>query len=126
MNSNYEVAENSLITTNFKIDFEHNISNVIYWDDIYVVLLFIPNNVNETDNIYGINSKGEIVWRIQNPIKAFKIDKNEQGYNYLSSSVYVHMHLDSDGIFTATTFFAMKYMFDYKTGKLLKKEYGRW
>jgi len=126
MNSNFEIVKNTLKTNSFAINFAHNIADVKYWDGVYVVLLAIPNEINETDNIYGIDSKGEVIWRIENPIKAFKVDKNEQGYNYLASSVYVHMHLSSSGVFTANTFFAMKYTFDYKTGKLLKKESGRW
>jgi hypothetical protein len=126
MNSKYEIVKNTLETNNFKVDFTYNIADVKYWDDIYVVLLTIPNEINETENIYGVNIDGEVIWRIENPINAFKVDKDEQGYNYLSSSVYTHMHLSSNGTFTATTFFAMKYVFDSRTGKLLKKEFGRW
>lgn len=126
MSTSYEIIESTLRTSSFMVNFEYNIADVKYWDGIYVVLLAIPNGINETDNIYGVNSYGKIIWRIENPIRAFNIGKDDQGYNYLASSVFTLVHLSSDGTFTANTFFAIKYTFDCKTGKLLKKESGRW
>jgi len=118
--------KSTLKVNDCEIEFEHNIADVKYWDEIYVVLLDIPNDVDEVDNIYGVDSHGKLLWRIENPIKAFNVSPNEQGYSYLASSIYVHMHLSSEGIFTANTFFAMKYTFDHRTGKLLKRESARW
>jgi hypothetical protein len=126
MNLDYEIVENTLKLNGFAVDFKYQIADTKYWDGIYIVMLEIPNEINETDNIYGVDSKGNVIWRIENPIKAFNVAKNEQGYNYLAASTYVHMHLGLNGDFTATTFFAIKYTFDYKTGKLLGKKAGRW
>jgi len=126
MYSDYKITANTLKANNFEVNFEYNIKDAKYWDGIYVVLLNVPKGINEFDNIYGVNSEGKVIWRIQNPIEAFAIDKNEQGYNYIASSIYVHITLSPNGIFTAITFFAMKYTFDFKTGKLLTKEVGRW
>lgn len=122
----YNVEGKNIRLEENSINFEHNIQDVKYWDGIYVVLLKIPNNVNEKDNVYGIDASGKLMWKIQNPVEAFDLKGNEQGYNYLASSVYVQIHVDSSGIFTATTFFGIKYTFDYKTGKLLKQESVRW
>ncbi len=126
MSSNYEIINKTLKTDDFTANFEHNIQDVIFWDGIYVILLSIPNEVNEVDNIYGVNLCGEVIWRIENPIKAFKLSKDEQGYDYLASSIYVHLHMSAEGVFTANTFSGMRYIFDYKTGKLLKQECSRW
>ena len=121
----YEILENSLTTDSFNVEFKHKIADVKYWNGIYVVLLSIPNKVDEIDNIYGVDESGKVVWRIENPIKAFKINETEQGYNYFASSVYAAIHLD-EGVFIGTTFFAIKYEFDYRTGKLTSKDFGRW
>jgi hypothetical protein len=102
----YEIIDNTLRTRSFNVNFGYKITDVAYWDGVYVVLLSIPNKVDEVDNIYGVDEKGNIIWRIENPIKAFKIDKKEQGYNYFASSVYVSVHLN-EGIFIGTTFFAV-------------------
>ena len=122
---NYKILKCSLKTNEFIVDFDYKIASVKYFDEIYVVLLSIPTKVDEVDNIYGVDRKGNIAWRIENPIKAFNIGEDEQGYNYFSSSTYVNISVN-EGIFTGITFFSMKYTFDYKTGKLLKKEGGRW
>lgn len=126
MSSNYEVINKTLKANNFIVEFKHNIQDVIFWDGIYIVLLSIPNEVNEVDNIYGVNSDGEVIWEIENPTKAFKLNKKEQGYNYMALSIYVHMNVSAEGVFTANTYFGMRYIFDYKTGKILKKERSRW
>jgi hypothetical protein len=123
---NYDTIGNILKTDNFIINFDYIIADVKYLDGIFVVLLSIPNEVNETDNIYGIDLNGDKIWKIENPIKAFNVNKYEQGYNYLALSTYTLTHLSQNGIFTATTFFAMKYTFDHKTGKLTKSESTRW
>ena len=104
MNSTFEIVESSLKINSFTINFEYNISDVIYWDGIYAVLLAIPNEIEETDNIYGIDSKGKVIWRIENSVKRFEADKNEQVYSYLVSSTYVHIHLNSRDIFIANNF----------------------
>ena len=121
----YGIVEHSLETEKFKIGFEYKIADVKYWDEIFVVLLSIPNKVDEIDNIYGVSVDGDIIWRIENPIKAFKITIQEQGYSYYRMSVYVDIQLNR-GVFTGTTFFGVKYTFNHKTGKLLTKKVGRW
>jgi len=121
----YEIVENSLKTESFNINFEYKVADVKYWDGVYVVLLSIPNKADEVDNIYGVDGKGNIIWRIENPIKAFNIYEQEQGYNYFVSSVYVSVRLE-EGIFIGTTFFAIKYTFDYKTGKLISRDSSKW
>lgn len=126
MSLNYEVINKTLKTDDFTVKFEYNIQDVIFWDEIYIILLSIPNEVNEIDNIYGVNLSGEVIWRIENPIRAFKLNKDEQGYDYMVTSIYVLMHLSTEGVFTANTFGGMRYIFDYKTGKLLKQVCGRW
>jgi len=124
--ADYMIESNKLITKDFEVSFDFCIKDVQFIDNIYVLLLDIPNDVDETDNIYGVNEQGKIIWRIENPIEAFNINKDEQGYRYLASSTYVNMHLSPNGVFTANTFFAIKYTLDYKTGKLLKIDFNRW
>lgn len=118
---NYNIVGSNLITKIFSVKFDYSISDVKYNLEVYIVLLNIPNDINEVDNIYGVNGQGDIIWRIENPIKAFNISENEQGYEYLANSIYVGIFNDN-GIFSANTFFGMKYDFDYKTGRLISKK----
>lgn len=127
MSKGYTINGRNLETKHMKVHFNFNIKEVIFYNNIYVVLLDIPNNVNEIDNIYGVNSQGNIIWRIENAKKAFPTKKiGTAEYDNMTSSIYVGLQLSSNGEFIASTFFAIKYKFDYKTGKILKKEIGRW
>ena len=61
MDINYEVIEKTLKADNFTVNFEHNIQDVILWDGIYTILLSIPNEVDEVDNIYGVKDRKSVV-----------------------------------------------------------------
>ena len=125
--NDYRIENKKLLSKDFKVDFDYNIKDIQYIDNIYIILLDIPNNVDEIDNVYGVNEKGEIIWRIENPEKTFPVNKTgKPEYDNIALSVYVSINFNPDMLLTATTFFATKYVVDYKTGKLLKKEQGRW
>jgi len=117
----YKVIGNKLFIDENECAFEYDIEDVKYQEGIYIVLLNIPNEVNEVDNIYGVNKLGEIIWRIENPIVAFNIKSDEQGYNYYADSIYVGLFV-SESKFSASTFFGMNYDFNFKTGKLIGKK----
>ena len=123
MSSNFQISGNILKVDNFEISFDYEIGEVKYWDGVYVVFLSLPRGAKEVDNVYGVNSEGELIWRIENPVQAFNLDESEQGYDYYASSIYVGINLTPTGVLSATTFFGMKYTFDHKTGKLLEKAF---
>ncbi|MGX7049584.1 hypothetical protein RU86_GL001642 [Lactococcus piscium] len=116
----YKVVEKKLFIDKNECSFEYDIDDVKYQSGIYVVLLNIPNEVEEVDNIYGVNEFGKIIWRIESPLVAFDIKPEEQGYNYFANSIYTGIFV-LDNKFSANTFFGMSYDFDFLTGKLLSK-----
>lgn len=126
MSKNYEVEKCELKTANFTVKFDYEIAKVEYLDGIYIVLLYIPVGIDEVDNIYGVDSNGNVLWRVENPVKAFSLSEDDQGFMYSAKSIYVGLNLDEAGTLSGTTFFAMRYTIDYKTGKLLKEEFMRW
>lgn len=126
MSKDYEIKKNELKTDRFTVEFDYKIAEVKYLDGIYVVLLDIPVGIDEIDNIYGVASNGDVLWRVENPVKAFKLDKQTQSLENYANGTYVGINLDESGTLSGITFSAMKYTIDYKTGKLLKKEYMRW
>ena len=125
--NNFQIKRNELkISDSVVVAFDYEISEVMYLSGIYIVLLNIPVGVDEIDNIYGVVSSGDIVWRVENPKKTFELDENTQGFEYYTKSVYKGINSDDKEILSGTTFFGMKYIIDHKTGKLLKKEYLHW
>jgi len=121
MNAKYKIMSNKLIADGFMVEFSFDIGQVEFWDGIYIVRLNITDGVHEYDNIYGISTKGEKVWRIENPIKAFGVNGSTQGYEYYAKSIYIGFELNQDGTLIAISFNAMEYVVDCKTGKITKQ-----
>ena len=124
--NDFEVEKNVLTINNFIIKFDYVISIVKFIDGTYIVLLDTPVGADGIDNIYGVASDGAIIWRVENPIKAFGLSENTQGFEYYAKSIYVDISLGDNKNLSGTTFFGMKYIIDCKTGKLLEKDYIRW
>jgi len=91
----------------------------------WIVLLSIPNEKYEIDNIYGIGVEGNKLWRIENPVKAFSVDKTVQGYDCYANSIYTGFDLNEDGTISGYTYMSMCFTADCMTGKLTKENFIR-
>jgi hypothetical protein len=127
MNKKFEIIKNKLITNEFEKNFEYDVKKVEYLDGIYIVLLDIPNDCNEIDNIFGVDISGRAIWRIENPSISFPTEKTgNPEFDNLTESVYVGLIVNQEKEIYAVTFWGIKYKFNYKTGKLIEKEVSRW
>lgn len=115
--SEFKINQNKLITDNFEVKFEHKINKVEYISKIYLVLLEIPKGSNEVDNLYAVNEKGEIFWRVQSVKDAFNIPQN---------TPYIAMNIINSKIVQVTSFFGMRYSLEILSGKLIDKECIGW
>ena len=114
----YEIIENTLKTQIFEVCFDHDIQTVIRHNNVYVVLLGsqdINCKISRAlrTNVYGVNSCGEIIWRIQDT-------RSFEGNNNVDLSLIIDIEKDKDGNLFAYTFTGTKYRFDSTTGKLLE------
>ncbi len=55
--SSFTINNNKLETSDFEIEFEHEIDLVEYVGNRYIVLLKIPKGSKEVDNLLGVDSK---------------------------------------------------------------------
>lgn len=118
--------QNKLITEKREIEFQYKIQDVKYCNNLYIVMLCIPNTIEEIDNVYGVNEDGKTVWRIESPIKAFSISNDEKGYDYYKKSTYVGFLGSGAKSLYVVTFTGMKYQLNCDNGKLLKISPSRW
>ena len=64
-NHAYTLDKNKLLLTNgYNCVFDYPISKALLVKDSCIVVLNIPPKVQENQNVFGVNMKGEIVWKI--------------------------------------------------------------
>lgn len=108
---------NRLITSTFEIEFDYDISKVEYDNGIYLVLLEIPKGSTEVDNLFGVDEKGKICWRVQSIKEAFEIPQN---------TPYVSLVVASKGVAKVTSFYGLRFTVNTSNGKLIEKESIGW
>lgn len=94
----------------YKIAFKYNIDSVKFFQNVYIVLLDIPTEIKEVNNIFAINDRCELLWRIQDPAKL---------YNIINDVPYVGIRIDDQGVLIATNFNGVTYSVDINTGNVI-------
>lgn len=110
----YKVKKRKLITNMFRRKFKYMILDVQIVGSSFIVLLDIPNGVDEINNIYALNSDGTIKWRVQDPtrIPEFNMSKHEP---------YIHISFDND-IIKANTFMGLQFTINPEDGRIMSKK----
>ena len=111
------IRGNCLVTEQFEVEFEFPISIAIYTSNIYVVLLAAPRMSAVVDNLYGVDHKGRIIWKVQSVQSAFKL---------INSTPYIALKAINEKVVSVTNFYGMRYYVDVVDGKLIEKENIRW
>ncbi len=104
----YEYNQNSLIIGSNHIDFSFDIRDVIKYEDYYIVLLDIPTDKKDLNNIYCLDKKGKMVWQVEDINKIYP-RRNNLPYEQMGIK---------DGVIYASDFYGRNYSIDFKTGKI--------
>ena len=104
------IYKSSYILINGKsYHFKHKIREVIKYKDTYIVLLEIPEDCDEINNIYCLDKKANIKWQSEDLSKK---------YPKLINLAYLRMGIIDDIVY-ATDFFGRNYRIDPNSGKIL-------
>lgn len=114
MAENITFEENKLILPTKTVPFRHKIEQILETDLRVFVLLDIPNDVDNNENIYCFTKTGDLVWLVQ-PVSMFNP-------NIKQFSPYVGMHLLENGNISATNFFGINYEVSARNGKILSSK----
>ncbi|MEH7352620.1 hypothetical protein V7150_03480 [Neobacillus drentensis] len=112
MNEQLKINENILTINNIDVSFNHNIRDVQICGDLIIVLLAIPFNETELDNLYAISKLGKIVWRSQELNKVFP-DQYSDSYEF--------MNVNENEI-KVTDFHGRRYFIDPLNGFIKKRD----
>lgn len=114
---NYTTNNNILKTEEFILPFDHDIADVKLVNNMFIILLRIPKGSKEVDNLFGISSNGNMVWRVQSVQEAFNIQHN---------TPYIAVDIINDAMIQVTNFYGMRYGVNPKNGYLINRECIRW
>lgn len=112
MNNVIKVNANELSIDGKIIKFNYDIRDTKVDNNQVIVLLSIPFNVDEIDNIYAVSLDCKINWKVE----SLSII-NPNGNNL----PYENMFLNNDEL-TATDFYGRRYFINTTDGKILKKD----
>ena len=79
----YKYENNRMKIDNYVYDFKFEIRNVIQYNNNYIILLSIPFNNSEINNLYCLNSKAELLWQAQDLKSLFPDLKNLLPYEQM-------------------------------------------
>ncbi|WP_294449507.1 hypothetical protein [uncultured Ruminococcus sp.] len=111
MSQNIKIHENALYINDELVTFDFNIDTLIIMDTKIIVLLDIPYDSNELDNIYAVDFKGKIIWRVEKAAKK---------YPKLRHDPYVGISMLDEKLL-ARQFYGQRYIIDPDTGKLIER-----
>lgn len=111
MVKNIKLHKNALYINDELITFDFDIDTLIVMDDKIIVLLDIPYDSSELDNIYAVNLSGKIIWRIEKVAKKFP---------KLRHDPYVGISMLDDKLL-ARQFYGQRYLIDLATGKIIER-----
>lgn len=89
-------------------NFEHDIRTALQYKEKYIVLLAIPFDSEEINNIYCLNSCADLVWQVEDLSTL---------YPSMLNLAYEHMGIKDDAIF-ATDFYGRSYKINIDSGKI--------
>lgn len=105
----YQCEKNHIEINNNSYDFEFDIRDVIEYKESYIVLLAIPFNKIEINNIYCLNNQAKLVWQSEDLSVRYPELKNLLPYEQMGIK---------DDIIFASDFYGRNYKINVNNGKI--------
>ena len=105
----YQYEKNHIEINNNSYDFEFDIRAVIEHKEKYVVLLAIPFNKTEINNIYCLDGQAKLIWQSEYISVRYPELKNLLPYEQMGIK---------DDIIFASDFYGRNYQINVNTGKI--------
>lgn len=104
----YQYDKKHIEINNISYDFEYDIRTVVQHKEKYIVLLEIPFNSEEINNIYCLDAQANLVWQSEDLYNL---------YPELKNLPYEQMGIKEDSIF-ASDFYGRNYKINIENGKI--------
>lgn len=105
----YQYKKSHIEINNNSYDFDFDIRTVIQYKETYVVLLAIPFNKTEINNIYCLDADAKLVWRVEDLAVRYPELKKLLPYEQMGIK---------DDIIFASDFYGRNYQINVTNGKI--------
>lgn len=105
----YQYAKKRIEINNSDFEFEYEIRTVVQYKERYIVLLEIPFDREEINNIYCLDDQANLVWQSEDLATRYPELKNLLSYE--------HMGIKDDAIY-ASDFYGRNYKINIENGKV--------
>lgn len=105
----YQYAKKRIEINNVSFDFGYDIRTVVQYKERYIVLLGIPFNREEINNIYCLDAQANLVWQSEDLSALYPELKNLLPYE--------QMGIKDDAIY-ASDFYGRNYKINVENGKI--------
>lgn len=102
----YQYSEKNIKIGGVCRNFEHDIRTILQYKEKYIVLLAIPFDSEEINNIYCLNSSADLVWQVEDLSTL---------YPSMLNLAYEHIGI-KDGAIFATDFYGRSYKINIDSG----------
>lgn len=107
----YQYKEKYIEINGNRFDFEYEIRTVAQYKENVIVLLGIPFNVTEINNIYCLDAQANLIWQSEDLAIYYSKIKNLLPYEQMSIK---------EDIILASDFYERKYKINVNSGKILE------
>lgn len=105
----YEYENNQIEINRHKYCFDYNIGTVIYYQKKYIVMLTIPDEAADINNIFCLDEQANLLWQSEDLNLLYPGYKNEP---------YANVGI-KDGYIYASDFVGCNYKISLETGKIV-------
>lgn len=104
----YQYDKKHIVINNISYDFQYDIRTVVQYKEKYIVLLGIPFNIEEINNIYCLDAQANLVWQSEDL---------HYLYPELKNLPYEQMAIKGGFVF-ASDFYGRNYKINADNGKI--------
>lgn len=115
MSKEFRIINNKIDINDYSIEFKYLIRNAKIVDDKIIVLLELPYNIDEVDNLYCLSKNGTIIWQSQHLKELYP---NEKILPYEQIVI-------NDREIIANDFYGRRYFINFENGFIIKREISR-
>lgn len=105
----YQYIKKRIEINNISFDFQHDIRAVLLYKERYIVLLEIPFNSEEINNIYCLDTQANLVWQSEDLAARYP--------ELVNLLPYEQMGIKDDAIY-ASDFYGRNYKINIENGKI--------